>query len=107
MQNSSGSLQDSSKSSTTMAERIRRSLPEELYLDFQVRCTYQIYGGLLADRMGFGKTSTTIAMIAARERARLPPIPPIDRGVYFHAPKTTLILVPTHLLNQWKEEIRK
>jgi SNF2 family DNA or RNA helicase len=55
--------------------------------------------------MGFGKTSTTIALVAARERARLPPIPPIDRGCYYEAPKTTLILVPTQLLNQWKDEV--
>ena len=54
----------------------RLVLPKcQLILDFQVRAQYKMRGGLLADRMGFGKTSTTIGLMAARERCALPPIP--------------------------------
>ncbi|KAI2638528.1 hypothetical protein GGS21DRAFT_444753 [Xylaria nigripes] len=49
-------------------------------------------GGILADDMGLGKTIQAIALILAR--------PPADG-----TRKTTLIVVPSSLLHQWKQEL--
>ena len=43
----------------------------------------------------------------SRQGTKAPPIPKEDRGSFFHLPKTTLILVPSHLIDQWSEEINK
>ncbi|GAA5899596.1 uncharacterized protein JCM6883_005269 [Sporobolomyces salmoneus] len=54
----------------------------------------KIYGGILADEMGLGKTVESIALMCANE-SRDP-----DE-------KTTLIVAPLALLEQWKEEIEE
>ncbi|KAG2736398.1 hypothetical protein G9P44_000488 [Scheffersomyces stipitis] len=61
-------------------------------------------GGILADEMGLGKTISALALInsvpySATEEARISTKP--------YASKTTLVVVPMSLLNQWKSEFDK
>eukprot|EP00931_Biecheleriopsis_adriatica_P103463 TRINITY_DN78293_c0_g1_i1.p1 TRINITY_DN78293_c0_g1~~TRINITY_DN78293_c0_g1_i1.p1 ORF type:complete len:1051 (-),score=236.34 TRINITY_DN78293_c0_g1_i1:44-3169(-) len=64
-----------------------------------------VRGGVLADKMGYGKTATAIGLIslgleAARQdgRACQPGYLPCQ---------ATLIMSPSHLIEQWKGELRK
>jgi hypothetical protein len=70
-------------------------------VDFQVRMSFTLRGGILADDMGYGKTLLAISMIAAScrlplsGRNRKPPC------------GTTLIFVPENLVYQWLREFKK
>ena len=72
-------------------------------IDVEARAPKQIYGGVLADEVGGGKTTTSLALIATmlehKSRARTPPQD--HHSIFVDA---TLILVPAGLINQWKEE---
>ncbi|CAH7671945.1 SNF2 family N-terminal domain-domain-containing protein [Phakopsora pachyrhizi] len=52
-------------------------------------------GGILADDMGFGKTVQSIALISSHKQ--------ITKG----APKTTLVVCPLALKDQWVEEVKQ
>jgi superfamily II DNA or RNA helicase len=70
-------------------------------VDFQVRMSYTLRGGILADDMGYGKTLLTICTIAASCRLLLlgrKGKPPCG---------TTLIFVPENLVYQWLREFKK
>lgn len=57
-------------------------------------------GGLLADKMGYGKTATTIGLLSeSRGESQSP------EG-YIYNP-ATLILCPPHLVGQWEDEFFK
>lgn len=75
-------------------------------LDLRVRASYSVGGGILADKIGYGKTATTIALIDSALGKPLPPIPEPDRGGFIPA-KGTLIIVPSNLMDQWLGEISK
>eukprot|EP00392_Amoebophrya_sp_AT5.2_P010988 g11063.t1 len=91
-------------------------------VEFEAVYSYTIRGGILADKVGHGKTATMLGLIAAQDehysvgsesagkppqRPALPPIPEHDRGKFFDLPSTTLVLVPRHLVDQWAEEVKK
>jgi len=59
-------------------------------------------GGLLADKMGYGKTSTAIGLISLPSQGRAQTCP---RG-YIRA-KGTLIICPPRLVQQWEDEFVK
>lgn len=61
-------------------------------------------GGVLGDRMGYGKTATTIALVVS-EKFR--PVPPNPAPQQYFASNATLIIVPEHLLLQWQSEFKK
>ena len=90
-----------------LAEKYQFAVDVELQQDYPVR------GGILCDQIGFGKTATTIALIKAQ--LSQPEIPrqewagvwPDEKEGLFDASKTTLIFVPSHLLEQWAQEIKK
>lgn len=57
------------------------------------------FGGCLADDMGLGKTVQVLALLAERQHAT-------DKTAA-KAPAPSLIVVPTSLLHNWKEEAQK
>ena len=57
---------------------------------------HHIKGGILADAVGFGKTITTLALIAANPR---PPEQATSLG-------GVLVVCPPNILHQWSDEIR-
>jgi hypothetical protein len=62
-----------------------------------------IRGGVLADEVGYGKTAITLGLIDCSHPAPYPE--PTETGVI--PSKATLIVVPSHLGNQWPSEIEK
>jgi len=75
-------------------------------LDLRIRATCAIGGGILGDKIGYGKTATTIALIDSARHFALPPIPEADSTSFIPA-KGTLIIVPSNLLDQWLNEMSK
>lgn len=73
--------------------------------EVRVRRTRTVRGGILADEVGYGKTATTLALIDSQEASAE------DYAGYQNSScisvKATLILVPPHLLYQWKGQARK
>jgi SNF2 family DNA or RNA helicase len=62
-----------------------------------------VRGGVLADEVGYGKTAITLGLIDCSHPAQYPE--PCTTGVI--PSKATLIVVPSHLGNQWPSEIEK
>ncbi|MCJ1389784.1 hypothetical protein MMC18_002641 [Xylographa bjoerkii] len=58
-------------------------------------------GGLLADKVGYGKTITTLALI---DKTRGRPVPAIKSRISL---KATLVVTPYLLTTQWQSEIKK
>lgn len=75
-------------------------------LDLRVRVKYRSPGGILGDKIGYGKTATTIGLIDSTTHIPLPPIPEVDQGSFIPA-NGTLIVVPSNLFGQWLDEISK
>jgi len=75
-------------------------------IDLRVRACYQVRGGILADKVGYGKTATTIALIDSTLSRPAPELPLCDRGDFIPA-KGTLIVVPSNLFEQWLQEVGK
>lgn len=70
-----------------------------------------IKGGILADEMGLGKTLTVLSLIVTNQDTESPiiPSPTVFRnGQAMHLlTKATLVIAPSHLTSQWKEEAEK
>ena len=63
-------------------------------------------GGLLADKMGYGKTATTIGLLAEeQQRAQAADCGERPRGYIKNS--ATLIMCPPHLVQQWEDEFWK
>ena len=66
-------------------------------------------GGLLADKMGYGKTATTIGLVTQDPASVATGVG--NRPVAWHESyllsNTTLILCPAHLVQQWEDELVK
>lgn len=69
------------------------------------------FGGCLADDMGLGKTLQTIALLAAIYRGKDRPAAPSPQLSLFPELESSLpaslIVVPTSLLHNWKNELKK
>lgn len=73
--------------------------------DVRVTRACKIRGGVLADEVGYGKTATTLALIdrqaeGAVTSSKTPCVGAIGL-------KATLIIVPRHLVLQWREQVTK
>ncbi|CAK0892737.1 unnamed protein product, partial [Prorocentrum cordatum] len=77
-----------------------------MHPELRVQASYDVRGGILGDKIGFGKTATTIGLIDATSASPLPAVPAIDRGRFIPA-KGTLVIVPSNLFEQWLTEISK
>lgn len=75
-------------------------------LDMRAVATYPCRGGILGDKIGFGKTATTIGLIDAGLGEPVPPVPALDSEMFLPS-KATLIIVPSNLFEQWLGEISK
>lgn len=73
--------------------------------EVRVRRTRNIRGGILADEVGYGKTATTLALIDAQEESAEEHAKSKRRGCI--PVKATLILVPSHLVHQWTDQVLK
>eukprot|EP00928_Gymnodinium_smaydae_P020505 TRINITY_DN17922_c0_g1_i1.p1 TRINITY_DN17922_c0_g1~~TRINITY_DN17922_c0_g1_i1.p1 ORF type:complete len:1327 (-),score=191.01 TRINITY_DN17922_c0_g1_i1:399-4379(-) len=78
----------------------------ERMVEVRARAKYTTRGGILADKIGYGKTATTIGLIDSTAHLPLPEIPALDSGGFIPA-KGTLIIVPSNLLDQWLSEFAK
>ncbi|CAL1168735.1 unnamed protein product [Cladocopium goreaui] len=65
-------------------------------------CRDGFKGGMLADKMGYGKTATTIGMLSEK-----PGQVPDERPSGYIRNPATLILCPPHLVEQWEGEFFK
>ena len=65
-----------------------------------------VFGGVLADEVGFGKTATTVGLVDATGALPSKPLAPEIEKSHIVV-KATLIFVPAHLCEQWPSEIAK
>ncbi|KAH3978576.1 hypothetical protein HBI24_114000 [Parastagonospora nodorum] len=63
-------------------------------------------GGLLADEMGLGKTLEMIALVASDQDCISGNDPFMDHPTFGTSIKSTLIVVPSSLLNVWESQLR-
>mmetsp|Transcript_16843 Transcript_16843/g.39327 ORF Transcript_16843/g.39327 Transcript_16843/m.39327 type:complete len:868 (+) Transcript_16843:56-2659(+) len=64
-----------------------------------------VRGGILADRMGYGKTAITIGLLSEEPRVRSERLKRSPSGLLEAG--GTLILAPRHLMQQWVSEFKK
>lgn len=72
----------------------------------RIRAEYEVCGGILGDKIGYGKTATTIGLIDSTAQLPAPRVPRTELGSFIPA-KGTLIIVPSNLLGQWLTELSK
>ena len=73
--------------------------------EVRVRRTRILRGGILADEVGYGKTATTLALIHT-QRHNAEQHAAIENAGCISV-KATLVLVPPHLVHQWKGQTHK
>ena len=80
-----------------------KKVNEDKYLNMSVR------GGVLSDEMGLGKTITSIALIFSNPAHKQHPAVKYSESYEMNKlfTKATLIICPSHLVDQWESEVRK
>ena len=77
-------------------------------LDWRLEATAKRFttarGGIIADQVGYGKTAVTIGLIDRNRKNPASSPAPSDGRV---PTKATLVLVPSHLMDQWPKEFKK
>ncbi|CAK0841688.1 unnamed protein product [Prorocentrum cordatum] len=72
----------------------------------RLRSAVRMRGGILADKVGYGKTATTIGLVECT-RAEGAPRPPSGWGGALTPSRATLVLCPVNLITQWVREVQK
>eukprot|EP00931_Biecheleriopsis_adriatica_P050795 TRINITY_DN29436_c0_g1_i2.p1 TRINITY_DN29436_c0_g1~~TRINITY_DN29436_c0_g1_i2.p1 ORF type:complete len:2078 (+),score=363.83 TRINITY_DN29436_c0_g1_i2:31-6234(+) len=72
----------------------------------RLRRAMKIRGGILADKVGYGKTATTIGLVESTRDEGLFEVPPEGCGCRIPS-RATLVLCPSNLLTQWVREVQK
>ena len=73
--------------------------------EVRVRRTQVVRGGILADEVGYGKTATTLALVDSQKQNAEDYADCEELGCI--SVKATLIIVPPHLVHQWKGQVNK
>ena len=73
--------------------------------EVEAKIPTMVRGGILGDQVGYGKTAITLAMIDSSPVSE-EDLPSIEEHDLIPT-KTTLIVVPSHLPNQWEKEVKK
>jgi hypothetical protein len=71
----------------------------------RARRSRRIRGGVLADHVGYGKTAITLGLIDMQFGTNSQVLPTPGNGKI--PIKATLIVVPVHLIPQWKREVKR
>ncbi|TAQ87372.1 hypothetical protein B7494_g4306 [Chlorociboria aeruginascens] len=73
------------------------------YVEGKATRPITVMGGILAQEVGFGKTATSLGLIATqRPQDRAPIKPP---GLGYYRSNATVIFVPSQLTQQWEAEV--
>jgi len=87
---------------------------QEKHEDIQVqmkveRCWSNAKGGLVADKVGNGKTALILALIALTRHTepRSADSPELVKNKKFIRSRATLVMLPPNLFDQWRKEIEK
>lgn len=90
-----------------MEEEICEGISEHLgwRLEGRARRPITIRGGVLADQVGYGKTAIMLGLIATRNAKRIAKRKDCPAGKVLA--KGTCVIVPAHLVFQWKGEVDK
>ena len=99
--------QESDKAPTFSEQEVEEATLPQLGWRAEVRLRQErrVLGGVLADDVGYGKTLTTLALIdQGMNKANISAKESPDGYISL---KATLIIVPRHLIPQWKDEIHK
>jgi len=73
----------------------------------RLRCSTRVRGGVLGDKVGYGKTATAIGLVSATLDEPAPQIPVGTLGQARIPSRATLVLCPVNLLQQWLGEVDK
>eukprot|EP00981_Chlorochromonas_danica_P012919 scaffold5551_cov159-Ochromonas_danica.AAC.19 len=74
---------------------------------FQLQLLYQLRGGVLADRIGFGKTACVLGLISSQSLVCWEEMMRRRPHAGLIPSRATLVVVPPHLVHQWYEEAVK
>jgi hypothetical protein len=107
-------LEKENKGTTFTEEEVVESTVNEIGYRAEGRATREIlrHGGILAQEVGFGKTVVMLALIteqraAEAKKRKAVKILPNTPGGGLIPTEATLILMPSHLVNQWQSEVEK
>jgi hypothetical protein len=76
-----------------------------LRIDGRATANRMVRGGILGDNVGYGKTILSLALIDVQQGTVDDEVPECMDGAL--PIKATLIIIPEHLLNQWRREIKR
>ncbi len=74
-------------------------------LQWRLRAECFLRGGIVSDAMGNGKTSSALGLVMSSRKQPLPDLP-IEFSNLAQS-SATLVIVPSHLLHQWRTEVAK
>jgi len=81
---------------------------QQLEALWRLRLQFKVSGGILADKIGSGKTATVLALALSDRHKMIPSLDGLPLQLQTLRPvRATLVVTPPHLLGQWKHEQEK